>query len=127
MKITRLILILFLLLAGASNVQAQVNRNVGRSYDTPNKKKKNIDYVALSVQQLSKELTLDGFQEAVIKDILKSSTVEQEKILLLEIPNESKNEQLLAVRDEVNKKIIAVLTPIQIEKFEEMKEKAKKK
>ena len=127
MKITRLVLILFLLLAGASNVQAQVNRNVGRSYDTPNKKKKNIDYVALSVQQLSKELTLDGFQEAVIKDILKSSTVEQEKILLLEIPNESKNEQLLAVRDEVNKKIIAVLTPIQIEKFEEMKEKAKKK
>jgi len=127
MKITRLLLIIIILLLGASNVQSQVNRNVGRSYDTPKKKKKNIDYVELSVQQLSQTLSLDSFQEAVVKDILKSSKVEQEKILLLEIPNESKNEQLLAVRDDVNKKIIAVLNPNQIEKFEEMKNKAKKK
>ena len=127
MNIARLLFILIFLLSGASNVQAQLNRNIGRSYDTPKKKKDNVDYVELSVQLLVENLSLDSFQEAVVKDILKNSQGEQEKILVLDIPNESKNEQLLAVRENVNTKIVAILNPDQIVKFEEMKKKGKKK
>ena len=127
MKIVRLLFMLIFLLSGALNVQAQLNRNIGRSYDTPKKKKENVDFVELSVQLLVENLSLDSFQEAVVKDILKNSQVEQEKVLVLDIPNESKNEQLLAVRENVNTKIVAILNPDQIVKFEEMKKKGKKK
>ena len=126
MKIARGIFFTLFFLLAISNVEGQVNRNIGRSYDTP-KKKKQPDYVELSVQHLTENLSLDSFQEAVVKDILKSSQVEQEKILLLEIPNESKNEQLLAIRENVNNKITAILNPNQIEKFEALKNKVKKK
>ncbi len=127
MKIVRLLFMLIFLLSGALNVQAQLNRNIGRSYDTPKKKKDNVDFVELSVQLLVENLSLDSFQEAVVKDILKNSQVEQEKVLVLDIPNESKNEQLLVVRENVNTKIVAILNPEQIVKFEEMKKKGKKK
>ena len=125
MKTLKLAFFAAFMLLAFSNVEAQVNRNIGRSYAKP-KKNQPPDYLALSVQKLTEELSLDTFQEAVIKDILKSSQIEQEKILLLEIPNESKNEQLIAARNTMNDKIVAILNPEQAKKFELLKIKPKK-
>ena len=95
---------------------------------TPSKKKpqEKVDVVELSMQKLTEELTLDSFQAAVIKQLLEDNRKEEEKIIAEDIPNESKFEKIIALREKMNAKIKGVLQPEQVEKFEKMGKKKKK-
>ena len=111
----------------AQQLSAQVDRNIGRSYAKPKKKKDTTDYLELTVQKLGETLSLDSFQQAIVKDLLKSNQAEQEKIIMLEIPTESKEEKILELHEKFNAKLVAILTPEQAKQFEELQSKSKKK
>lgn len=109
------------------HLAAQVDRNIGRSYSKPKKQKDTTDYLELSSQMLAESLQLDSFQQAVVKDLLKVNQAVQDNILAEDIPNESKTEKILALHEKFNGKVMEILTPEQAKKYEEMKEKKKKK
>ena len=108
-------------------LSAQVDRNIGRDYSQPKKKKENVDYVEISAQKLADNLTLDSFQQAVVKDMLKVNQTEYEKIMALDIPKESKIEKVQELYEKFNTKLTGILNPEQVKKYEEMQAKAKKK
>ncbi len=105
-----------------------MNRGMGASQynDTPEKQKK-IDYLQASLDNLEKELSLDTFQKAVIKDILVENQTEMMSISKQDIPDESKIEKMGIIKEQLEGKVIKLLNPDQIEKFAKMKEKMEKK
>ncbi|CAM3361888.1 hypothetical protein FLLO111716_06355 [Flavobacterium longum] len=84
------------------------------------------ELVDMSVRLLTEELSLDGFQAAVIEQLLSENQKAEEKIVVQDIPKESKIEQIIALREKMNAKIKGVLQPEQVEKFEKMSKKKKK-
>lgn len=109
------------------DLTAQVNRDIGRSYAQPKKKKDNIDYLELSSQKLAENLSLDSFQQAVVKDMLKANQTDYERIMALDIPNESKSGKVQELYEKFNTKLSEILNTEQLKKFQEMQEKSKKK
>jgi hypothetical protein len=90
------------------------------------KQPEKVDIVELSVQKLTQELTLDSFQAAVITQLLEDNQKIEEKIVVEDIPNESKVEKIVILREKLNGKIKEILRPDQIEKFSAMSKKKKK-
>jgi len=105
-----------------------MNRGMGASQynDTPQKEKK-IDYLQASLDNLEKELSLDTFQKAVIKDILVQNQAEMMSISKQDIPDDSKIEKMGIIKEKLETQVIKLLNPDQIEKFAKMKEKMEKK
>lgn len=93
-----------------------------RKKGTPEKE----DRIELSIQKLTRELTLDSFQAAVIQQLLEANQKEEASIVAQDIPDESKIEKIVAQREKMNGKIKEILTPEQREKFEKMGKKKKK-
>ncbi|HEX8574934.1 MAG TPA: hypothetical protein VF677_01435 [Flavobacterium sp.] len=133
---TSLRILLFVLgLFTFSNATAQfgspysgVDRSVGRGqYANGAKKTEKVDYIALTVDKLEKDLTLDAFQKAIVKEALVKSTNEETNIMAMDIPDGSKLEKRIALRDKLDVEINKILTPEQVEKFRKLREKTKSK
>lgn len=124
--------ITFALLLMTGTVAAQYNNGETRRLTgatMQQSKKKSPDkeeLVDMSVKLLTEELALDGFQAAVIEQLLSENQKAEEKIVVQDIPKESKIEQIIALREKMNAKIKGVLQPEQVEKFEKMSKKKKK-
>jgi hypothetical protein len=106
-----------------------VDRSLTGQMDDQRKAKKQpqkVDIVEVSVQKLTDELTLDSFQAAVITQLLGDNKKEEEKIVVEDIPDESKIEKIIVLREKLNGKIKEILRPDQIEKFDKMGKKKKK-
>jgi hypothetical protein len=90
------------------------------------KENEKVDVVQLTLDKLNNALALDSFQQAVIRQQLTDSQTEQNRILSLDIPDESKREQLVALSEKLNTGINGLLNPEQKEKFAALQKKKKK-
>lgn len=113
------------------NASAQYNgvdRRIGRN-PTPIGKKapKKVDYMEAGINKLAEDLELDSFQKAVITDLMEKNMDEQRKIHVLDVPNDVKIEKITESREKLNSDILKILTAVQAEKYEALREKQSKK
>lgn len=112
-----------------NTIYSQVDRTVGRTphyhRDKPKNEKK--DPVELTLAYLKEELSLDSFQEAAIKVYLIENQTSAEKIHNSDVSNDEKKIKFEEAVKEFDEKIIKILNPEQIKKFEGLKDKNKKK
>jgi len=121
----KIILTFFLILFGLSinQIYAQVNRQVVPNTQTSPQKYEAPDPVESSMTFLKKELNLDSFQEAAVKIYVKENIEASKKISEQNISYEEKliqYEQVITVFDE---KVIKILNPEQLIKFQELQAK----
>lgn len=109
---------------------AQVDRSIAPGqYKRPKNSNKNkeIDFVGETVKYLTKELKLDDFQAAAVREAL-----EAEKDKLMEIAKDQdmrtpeKRDRTQEVTDRIDAKILKLLSPEQVEKYKVIQEKNKK-
>jgi hypothetical protein len=126
MKISfKISMVLLLLAIGTTN--AQVDRRIGQSSQKAKPEAEKKDYIEESVTKLTEELTLDSFQQAVIRNIFKDSEKEFINVTEMDIPNESKIEKLGILKLKLVNQIKAMLNPDQLAKYEASEKKKKKK
>lgn len=77
--------------------------------------------------KLTEALSLDSFQQAVIRQIVEENQRDEEKVYTEQIPDESKMEKIMLIREKASKKIKEVLSPEQIKAYENMAKSKKKK
>ena len=131
MKIKILILFTFLV-SNFANAQYRNNgmdRSIGGQNQNyaPKKNQKPIDQVQASTDKLTKELNLDGFQAAVLKNIIEDYKNTSTSITAQQIPDEAKFEKLKIENEKMEAKILEILNDEQKIKFKELKNKAEKK
>lgn len=106
-----------------TSMEAQVNRRVVPNTQTAPQKYEAPDPVESTMTFLKKELTLDSFQEAAIKIYVKENIEASEKISAQNISYDEKMiqyEKIITVFDE---KVIKILNPEQLKKFQELQSK----
>jgi hypothetical protein len=117
-KISAVLLLLFTL-----QMTAQYGNTESRPYYPNPKKGEKIDPIESSVNYLKKELNLDNFQAAAIKNSISDNQKEVEKIRELPILHEEKVEKVKILREKLDSQIRNLLSESQIKKFELIKEK----
>ena len=139
LKINSTITLLFIIF-GSMQLQAQsrriqndgsgtgLDRSIGAShrYNTP-RKAEPVDYVKLTVDNLTEKLTLDGFQNAILRKIVmdynETALVITEEI----IPNEAKIEKINIEKAKMDVKITEILNEKQKVAFIELKKSNREK
>ncbi|MFY7728900.1 MAG: hypothetical protein ACOVRN_05240 [Flavobacterium sp.] len=111
---------------------AQMNRRVGRQQyqngPTGKSNQKPKDQAESASEYYAKELGLDSFQEAAVLQIYKDEDNNVKAIIEdLEMTTDIKNEKIYQITERVDARIMKLLTPEQIEKFEKLKAKRKKR
>jgi hypothetical protein len=124
MRLTLTLLFFCAFLAGHSQLDRRL-ANVNQPQVSTAKPEK-VDYTGLALKKLKEELTLDAFQEAVVSNLLKENQEIEEKVMVQDVPKESKIEMLTKQRNRLTEKIKEILTPEQVEKFEKFQKKKKK-
>ena len=110
---------------------SQVNRQMGRTpQQNPPRdpQKTKVDFVEQSLDFFRKEIIVDGFQEAVIKNLLIDYEKSQREIIENESMKIIEKKQLIENSTEKFKhKLSEILTPEQFEKYNQLMEPKKKK
>ena len=130
-------IILFFILLTSIQLQAQsglynngmgLDRSIGSGsrYNTP-RKTESIDYVKATVENMTKELKLDGFQNAILKNIIEEYKNTATAVTLEDIPNEAKFEKIKIEKIKMENRITEMLNDDQKVLFENLKNKGKKK
>jgi hypothetical protein len=121
--------ILFLIILSFSffNSNAQVDRRIGSGqYKNENQNKK-VDLVETSVESLKEKLTLDGFQEAIVRNLIKENQTKSKEIIKdISYSNIEKRNLLTELGEKFNVEIKKILIPEQLEKYEKLISKKKK-
>ena len=86
-----------------------------------------IDVVQVTVDRLEKDLTLDAFQKAVIKQAFQDGELTLKSILDSKISDEMKELKMTEIRNNTDKRIAKVLSKEQLDKYEKLKIKAQKR
>lgn len=86
-----------------------------------------IDVVQATVDRLEKDLTLDAFQKAVIKQAFQEGELTLKAILDSKISDEMKELKMTEIRNNTDKRIAKVLSKDQLDKYEKLKAKAQKR
>ncbi|WP_026704344.1 hypothetical protein [Flavobacterium soli] len=126
-------ILFLLLLSNSSNAQYGNNNGLdrrimsGQGQNPHPKKQKPIDQVQASIDILTKELNLDGFQSAILKNIIEDYQTASISITSQEIPQEAKYEKLKIANKKMESQILEILNEEQKTKFEELKNKTEKK
>lgn len=121
------ILIVFAFLF-TTQLSAQVDRRIGTSQYKRDVKKggEKIDFVQQSTDYLAKELTLDDFQKAAVKNIIEE---ERENIMALNtdksMSSDERREKYAAISGRIYKKVLPLLSKTQAEKYTKMEEAKK--
>lgn len=122
-KIFFLILIVF----SFFSANAQVDRRIGTGQYQNGKQNKKVDLVETSVETLKKELNLDGFQEAIVRNLVKENQAKSNEII--EATNYTDIEKrglLTEIGEKFNTEIKKILSKEQLEKYEKFILKKKK-
>jgi len=127
MKLKASYLILLLTLIFTTAASAQVDRRVGREQYKPSRKKQEKkDFVEQSTEYLVKELTLDDFQKAAVKNIIEE---ERENITNLNqtqgMTSDERRDRAVAISNRLFIKITPLLSKTQAEKYTKMEEEKK--
>lgn len=128
-------LLFFMMLLTFSSAEAQLSslgmdRSIGGSGQfkpTKDKSKKEFDFVQASTDNMTKQLKLDGFQSAAVKNIIEDYKNRVISISAETIPDEGKMEKMEKEKDKMETKILALLNKDQVVLFQEMKDKKEKK
>src|SRR5436190_20721925 len=105
---------------GYGSSQTGMDRGIGvNQYGNGKKKPTNekVDLLEQSLTHLEKQLTLDTFQLAVIKDLMVKNQTEETLVLNQEIPDEAKIEKFGVLRDRLDNEIKKILNQDQIDLF----------
>lgn len=121
------LIVLMISVTAISQVDRRMRQMHQNNYYKPKKQKEKVDYAEHATNKLKEELSLDAFQEAIISDLLKDANEAEAKVMAEETPREAKIEKITAMREKLGEKIKAVLNPEQIEKFDAMSKRKKKK
>lgn len=109
--------------AGMGRGMGNSSMSIPQSENKPEK----IDVVQATVDRLEKDLTLDTFQKAVIKQAFQEGEFTLKSILDSKISDEMKELKMTEIRSNTDKRILKVLSKEQVDKYEKLKEKAKKR
>ena len=90
-------------------------------------KPEKFDYIKASTDKLEKELGLDTLQKAIIKQAFEDGQARMQSILDSKISDEMKELKGTEIRENTDKRILKVLSATQIEKYNKLKEKGKKR
>lgn len=101
-----------------------VDRSIGSStrYNKP-KKQEPIDYAKVMSENLTEKLELDGFQSAIIKNLIDDYVKKTTEIGMMDIPNDAKTEKSNNERLAMEAKLIEILNEKQKLLFEDLKNK----
>lgn len=127
MKLKVTYILLFFAFFFSATTYAQMNRNIAREqYKRPKKDKKTYDFVEQSANYLAKELKLDDFQKAAVKDILENernaiTTLNEDRDMLSDVRKDKARE----ISDRIYKKILPLLSKDQAEIYTKMEESKK--
>lgn len=109
-----------------------VDRRIDRQRDikSSNKKKKAEnekpqDFVALTVDYFAKELKLDDFQKAAMRNVYEENKDALMSLNDLDIPYEAKKEKGKEISDRIDARIFPLLDNQQLAKYKELIEKRK--
>ena len=126
MKLKASYLILFFAIIFATAASAQVDRRIGTNQYKNNRKHEKKDFVEESVNYLAKELTLDDFQKAAVKNIIAD---EKDALTALgenkDMTTDERREKVSAMSNKIYKRILPLLSKDQAEKFTKMEEAKK--
>ncbi|MFC6097909.1 hypothetical protein ACFPVY_14730 [Flavobacterium qiangtangense] len=106
--------------------RSNIDRSIGNDAPRTNKEKPQ-DYATVYTDYLTKELKLDGLQQAVVKSAVNDNKDALEEIYKMDIAYVEKRDKAQAINDKIASKIKKVLSKEQIEKFDKLKEDAEKK
>lgn len=105
------------------NISAQVDRSIGIGQYKNNVKPdtKIEDIINQSVAKFKEKLNLDGFQEAVAQNLVRSNYTKSKEIIESTLySNEEKRDLIIKQGDNFNLEIKKVLSKEQAEKYEKM-------
>ena len=112
----------------SGNRRNAVDRSIGDDAPRSNsRKKENQDYAGAYADYLTKELKLDGLQQAVVKTAVNDNKSALEEIYKMDISVMEKKDKIQVINDKIAAKITQVLSKEQSEKFLKLKEDAEKK
>lgn len=121
--------IFFLILIGFSffNSNAQVDRRIGTGQYKNGNQDKKVDLVETSVESLKEKLNLDGFQEAIVRNLVKDNQAKSKEIIeAVSYSDVEKRKLLNELGEKFNIEIKKILLPEQLEKYEKLISKKKK-
>ena len=121
--------IFFLILIGFSifTANAQVDRRIGAGQYQNGKQNKKVDLIETSVETLKKELTLDGFQEAIVRNLVKENQEKSKEVIeATSYTDPEKRALLTEIGEKFNIEIKKILSKEQLEKYEKFISKKKK-
>ena len=120
------IFFLFFFTFSLSNASAQVDRRIGTGQYGNGSQTKKVDLVETSVENLKEKLNLDGFQEAIVRNLIKDNQAKSKEIieksdLILFVLDASRelekdDHQIISLIKENNKKAIIHYDYLYIEK-----------
>lgn len=127
MKIKPLHIFFFLAFIFTVSASAQVNRSIApQQYKRAKSDKKKTDFVGRSVDYLTKELKLDDFQSAAVKNILEE---ERNNITAVSetkgITYDERRDMAIDVSNRIYKKVLPLLSKEQAEIYTKMEESKK--
>lgn len=112
----------------SGNRRNAVDRSIGDDAPRSNSRKnENQDYAGAYADYLTKELKLDGLQQAVVKSAINDNKDSLEEIYKMDISVMEKKDKIRVINDKISGKILQVLSKDQTEKFLKLKEDAEKK
>lgn len=105
-----------------NNEGGELDRSIGagQRYNKP-RKVQPVDYVKLTVDNLTEKLNLDGFQSAILRKIVIDYNERLQSITEELIPNDAKQEKINIEKNQMDVKITDILNDKQKIAFEELK------
>jgi len=108
---------------------AQMDRSVGQSQyrNAKGKKGKPADFVQLTVDYYTKELKLDDFQIAAVREIMEEQRTAIDALGTAQgITDAERKDKANAINDKIEAGIKPLLSPDQVKRYDELQEKRKK-
>jgi hypothetical protein len=124
------IILLFLITSLSISSYSQVDRRIGRGQyerSPKNSQKTKVDFTEQSLEIFRKEIDIDGFQEAIIRNLIKENQAKSKEIIeAVSYSDLEKRNLLTELGEKFNIEIKKILQPEQIEKYEKLISKNKK-
>lgn len=109
-----------------SNINAQMDRRIGSGQYKNEKQNKKIDIVENSLELLKEKLKLDGFQEAIIRNLIKENQSKTKEIIEdLKLSDIEKKNLLVETVEKFNTEIKKVLSKEQNAVYDKLIDKKK--
>lgn len=125
------ILLLLLVTLFSLSSYAQVDRRIGRGQyerSPKNAQKAKVDFTEQSLEFFRKEIGVDGFQEAVLRNLIEDYQKSSKEIVDSEsIETLQKRELLGTLNGEFKEKLSETLTAEQLKKYNQLMQTKKKK